>query len=387
MTSHWIRVTTLAAVAAAAWASLPAVVTADTTPAADSAGAASNVPAWLDQVSVNGFLSASYSYNTNQPPSGTNQLRVFDFDDRTFKLDVFELVTQKPVAKPRDAGFRVDLTLGSSIPRVAASSGLFRDDSGQAEDIDLQQAFVSWIAPAGSGLRLDVGKFVTPCGYEVIDGYDGWNDQATRSLLFGYAIPFTHVGARAAYAVSPYIGVMGMVVNGWDVARDNNRSPSIGGQLALTPSERATLYVNSVWGPERPGNDDDMRTVVDVTATFRLRPQITLGTNLDWGSDANAVAPGTDGTWSGIAGYLRVAITPSFTLSARGESFDDGDGVRTGTAQTLSEYTLTPELRLTPHLLVRADARIDHSSQPVFEKPQANVDSQTTFLASILYSF
>jgi hypothetical protein len=164
MTSVWILIALLALAAAAAWASLPGPGAADTPAAADSAGASPAVPAWLEQVTVNGFLSASYSYNTNQPPSGTNQLRVFDFDDRTFKVDVFELVAQKPVDGPRSSGFRVDLTLGSSIPRVAASSGLFRDPSGQAGDIDLQQAFVSWIAPAGSGLRLDVGKFVTPCG-------------------------------------------------------------------------------------------------------------------------------------------------------------------------------------------------------------------------------
>src|SRR5262245_51474280 len=129
----------LALAAACACASRPCVAE----PAADdSAGA--TPPAWPADVSLNGFLSTSYSYNFNDPASGTNQFRVFDFDDRTFKVDVFELVVQKKVAKPREAGFRVDVTLGSSIPRVTASSGLFRDPSGSAEDVDLQQAFASW---------------------------------------------------------------------------------------------------------------------------------------------------------------------------------------------------------------------------------------------------
>ena len=34
---------------------------------------------------------------------------------------------------------------------------------------------------------------------EVIEGYDGWNDQYSRSLLFGYAIAFTHTGVKATY--------------------------------------------------------------------------------------------------------------------------------------------------------------------------------------------
>jgi len=385
MVSRGMRATILPGLAlAAACACAPRPCLAD--PAgADSTRA--GAPAWPGDVSVNGFLSAGYSYNFNTPPSGTNQFRVFDFDDRTFKLDVFEMVVQKKASKPREAGFRVDVTLGSSIPRVTVSSGLFRDPSGQAEDIDLQQAYASWVAPAGPGLRVDAGKFVTPCGYEVIEGYDGWNDNATRSFLFGYAIPFTHVGLRATYPVSPYLALMGMVVNGWDVARDNNRSPSIGGQVALTPSPEASLFLTSIWGPERPGNNDDMRTLVDLAATWHATRELALGVNLDWGSDANAVAPGQDGSWSGIAGYLRIDVTPSFALTARGETFDDGDGVRTGVAQTLSEYTVTPEVRVTSHLRVRADARVDRSNHPVFEKTQGFAKSQTTLLANVLYSF
>src|SRR5262245_52698337 len=67
---------------------------------ADSAGPAASLPAWLGEVTLNGFLAASFSYNFNHPTSGTNQLRVFDFDDNTFKLDVFELVAQKPAVHP-----------------------------------------------------------------------------------------------------------------------------------------------------------------------------------------------------------------------------------------------------------------------------------------------
>ncbi len=143
---------------------------------------------WYEEIAVNGFVSASYSYNTNRPASGTNQFRVFDFDDNTFKVDVAELVLQKAVSKPGEAGFRVDAVAGGSIPRVSAAAGLFRDASGKAQDFDLQQAFVSWIAPVGSGLRLDAGSSSRTSAYEVIEGYDGYNDNATRSFLFGFAI-------------------------------------------------------------------------------------------------------------------------------------------------------------------------------------------------------
>ena len=46
-------------------------------------------------------------------------------------------------------------------------------------------------------VQWDAGKFVTPIGAEVIESQDNWN--YTRSILFGYAIPFYHLG-RARHA-------------------------------------------------------------------------------------------------------------------------------------------------------------------------------------------
>lgn len=369
----------LAGLLAGAWNITPRPCAAD--------AAADGMPAWLHEMTLDAFLAASYSYNFNRPASATNQLRVFDFDDNTFKLDEFELVAQHAVAKPRDSGFRVDLTLGGSVPRIAASTGLFRDDSGQAGDIDVHQAFVSYVAPLGSGLRIDAGKFITGHGYEVIDGYDGWNDNATRSLLFGYAIPFTHVGVRASYTISPRVAGTVMVVNGWDVARDNNRAKSVGAQLSLTPLASLSLILSGMVGPERAGNDADPRSLLDLVVMLKPHSRLTLGANADWGTEKNAAGPGQDGRWSGIAGYARIAVTGAFTLSLRAESFDDPDGVRTGVAQTVGELTATPELRLTPHFLVRADIRVDRSDRQVFETSGGFTTTQPTVMIEAIHAF
>lgn len=349
-------------------------------------GAASAAPTWPSEVTLNGFLSTGYSYNFNRPLSGTNQFRVFDFDDNTFKVDVLELVVQKPVSKPRDSGFRADLDFGSSIPRVTASAGLFRDAAGNAEDVDLQQAFASYIAPLGSGLRFDIGKFITGHGYEVIEGHDGWNDNATRSILFGYAIPFTHVGVRASCALSSKLSGMMMVVNGWDVARDNNRSKSIGSQLTWTPTAPLTLIASGMFGPERAGNDADSRDLLDLVVIFKATPRLTLGANGDIAAEKHAAGPNRDGRWSGIAGYARLAVTEPFAVGVRAEYFADPDGVRTGVAQFLREATATAELRATPHFLVRADLRADASNLAVFESTSPR-KTQPTVLLNAIYSF
>jgi len=337
-------------------------------------------------IEFHGLVSTSFSYNFNQPPSRTNQLRVFDYDDDAFRIDLVELVAQRPVATPGDFGFRVDFTAGA-VSRIVASRGLFRDTTGEGQDIDLHQAFVSFVAPLGSGLRLDAGKFITGLGYEVIEGYDGWNDNATHSFLFGYAIPFTHTGVRASYSVSPVVSTMLMVANGWDDVQDNNRGKTVHLQLGLTPSGRLALTLNGIAGPEQNNDDVHYRNVLDVAATWKPTDHLSFGFNGDWGRETAAAPGGLMAVWRGAAGYLRLAPGKRFALSLRTEVFDDRDGARTGTPQTLSEITVTPEVRLGTSCIVRGDLRLDSSTRAVFEGPSGMRRAQPTVSANALYHF
>jgi hypothetical protein len=338
---------------------------------------------WFEEISVNAFVSASYSYNFNRPDTGTNQFRVFDFDDNTFKVDVAEIVFQKTVSKPGEAGFRVDFVAGSSIPRVSSSYGLL-----QGQDVDLQQAFVSWIAPVGRGLRLDLGKFVTHFGYEVIEGYDGWNDNATRGFLFGLTIPYAHTGLKASYTFSDQFAAMFELCNGWDVARDNNTSKSIGAQIAWTPSKAVTVAGNFMTGPERANVNSDPRTTFDVVAQWKLTDLTVFTVEAIHGSEKGAVTPGETASWSGVAGYARLGLSDTFAFCLRAEYLNDADGARTGTAQKLTEVTLTPEWKATPHLVFRADLRVDWSNTDVFVKNDgAFKGNQSTVFLNALYVF
>lgn len=336
-------------------------------------------------ITWNGFVSASYTLDAERPDSGSPALRVFDFDDRTFRVDVVELVAQRAAAKPGDVGFRADLVAGQAIPRVSAASGLFRDSqTGHAEDVDLQQAFVTWIAPAGRGLRFDAGKFVTHAGLELIEGYDGWNDNYSRSILFGYAIPFTHTGLKVSYPISSKVSLMGMLANGWDNAKDNNSQKSVGAQLALTPSPKLSAYVNYCGGAERSGSSD-WRNLLDVVVIVKPTPRLSLGANLDLAREKGAAAPG-DATWRGIAGYARLGLGERVAVALRAERFEDEDGVRTGTAQDLTEFTGTLEWRTGP-VAVRGEIRRDSSNHDVFPHRERLQDSQVTLAANVLYAF
>jgi Putative beta-barrel porin-2, OmpL-like. bbp2 len=339
------------------------------------------------KVTVNGFASAAFSYNDNKPPSERNQLRVFDFEDKELKLDVAELVVQRTTPSPGDFGFRVDLTAGQSIPKLTAANGLFRDEeTGEPEDFDLQQAYVTWIAPVGTGLKIDAGKWVTLAGAELIEGYDGFNDHYSRSILFGYAIPFTHTGAKVSYNFGK-VAVTAMGMQGWDNFKDNNGAKTFGGQLALTPSPRFAAYATFLTGAEQTDNDDDKRKLVDLIGVFKPTSSVTFTVNYDWAKEDNSGFGGRDAEWSGVAASLKLTLSPRFAVAVRGERFEDKDGVRTGILQVVKELTLTPEFRIGKHVVLRGDLRRDSSDQLFFVSEDGDKDSQTTFAVNLIAFF
>ena len=347
--------------------------------------AAAALPKWFDELAVNAFVSTAYEYNSNRPTTGASSYRVFDFSDNSFKLDVAELVVQIAASKPNDAGFRVDLAAGNSIPKIA------KTQDQTAAQFDLQQAFASYIAPLGSGLRFDVGKYVTHMGYEVIEGYDGYNDNYSRSILFGYAIPFTHTGVKASYSFSSKVAGMIEVVNGWDLLRDNNRSKSVGAQLALTPVAPLSVLLNWIGGPELPNDNHTKRNVFDLVAIFKPTKTLTLGLNGDYGIEdgTSLVNPGSDAVCKGLAGYATLALTDKFSVALRGETFHDEGGVRLGTGinATLSEGTLTPTYKFTDHVLLRGEVRFDKANRPILTKRATLGDRQTTVGANVIFVY
>ena len=127
--------------------------------AADTAAAAA--PA---QITWSGFVDAYYSKNFNSPLTSANALRNFDISENQFAFSLAELVIQK-AASP--VGFRMDLDFGptNDIVQGVAPYGTTPYNTLSI----LQQAYLTAVLPVGSGLTVDVGKFVTHMGYEVIE--------------------------------------------------------------------------------------------------------------------------------------------------------------------------------------------------------------------------
>ncbi len=308
-------------------------------------------------------------------------------DDNQFSVDVAEIVLQKAISKPGETGFRLQLAAGTGAPAHAQAYGLSIGPSA-----DLQQAVISYIAPVGDGLRLDFGKFVTPLGQEVIEGYDGYNDNYSRSLLFNYAIPLTHTGVKAGYAFSSTLSGMLMVVNGWDNARENNSGKSIGGQLTWAPAESVSLNFSYIGGPEKTDTNGFVRQTFDVVASWKATKTLTLTANGDYGTEnkASLFKAGDDAVWKGVAGYAKLDATSDFAVTLRAETMRDNGGTRFGAPApaTISEVTLTPSLKVGDRMVVRSDLRYDNASDNLFvKKLNTPTKSQATIALNVLWVF
>lgn len=358
------------------------------TPPAPSTTPAVDAPA-PPAIQVSGFVDWYYEYNTNRPPryldNGEggetlnpiqNNLRNFDFKDNQFALNMAEIVIQEA---PAPIGFHVNLAYGKAADYIHSA-----EPGGVDTYRNILQAYLTAPVKAiGKNDTVDIGKFVTSHGFEVIETKDNWN--YTRSLLFAWAIPYYHAGIRYNHPIDSTSSLTLHLVNGWNNVEDNNTSPSVGFMYTKAFTPKFTWIQNYMGGPEQNNDNKDIRHLLDTVLTYNPTSATSFALNTDFGFDKVA---GQDVKWSGVAGYVRQALSPSTAAVVRAEYFDDKDGFTTGTKQKLKEATVTYEWKTSANLLTRAEFRYDKSDQAAFQDHQGNgKDSQTTFLLGTVAMF
>jgi Putative beta-barrel porin-2, OmpL-like. bbp2 len=346
-------------------------------------------------IQFSGFVDTYYSLNFGHPsPAGTNAttgnqpIRAFDIQADKFSLNMVELALQKSPTDQTPIGFRVDLDFG---PGASIVHGL---DPGGSTFNNIEQAYVTYVAPIGKGLTIDLGQFVTWVGYEVIESQDNWN--YSRGILFTWAIPFYHAGLRLTLPVTDTLTVSLMGVNGWNNAVSNNAGKDLGASIAFTGIPKVSLVADGIWGSYAA--DGFRRDVYDFIATITPTDKLSLAANADYGTDDCLVNNGPAGagcatpgkaSWFGVAGYLRYAFTDAAAMALRAEWYKDGDGTTTGVAQTLGEITATGEYKIASALLTRLEFRRDWSNQTYFLNGGStpNAHAQDTIELGVVYTF
>ncbi len=344
---------------------------------------------FFDSIDLGFSVDTTYQYVFDRDTSNSIQLRSLYPDNNEFSINAFTISVGKTPTMGGGVmdllGFKADILFGEQAP-LLASNGLSSDV------VDPYQAYLQVLAPVGNGINIYAGKFVTLAGYEVIEAKN--NPNITRSILFGFAIPFTHTGIRADYTAGPVTLTAGLN-NGWDQVKDLNDDKTIEGQIAFSHSGGAIsdlwIGVTGYFGRELVEVSDDVasassngwRELVTVVGSLTLNEWLTFVVDADFGWQQDVIlVPGAEAenvSWWGIAGYVVMDVHPAVTLAVRAEYFDDKEGFRTDFAGGQKLFEVTPTIAFKPfkgliaankfldNFEARAEFRWDRSDEEYFE--------------------
>jgi len=334
-------------------------------------------------ISVSGYIDAGFTYAKNG--AGFTD-RVFDGQQNSFALNQFGLTMAK---QPKEGfGGLVNLTVGRDAQVIHSFPEANPAVPGSTSMFDITQAFAQY---AGGPLTLIAGKFTTLHGTEVIASTG--NTNISRSILFG-AVPFTHTGVRATWAVSDTVSLIAGVNNGWDQLTDANKGKTAELGATLNPIKPLNIALSAYSGKEvvTPGAlpvPEGTRTSINAVASYTIIDPLSVGLELLDVSQDNTVGGNAKGKYTGFAGYVTYMFTPKIRGVVRAESFDDKDGLRFGAAsQKYKEVTLTGAFLASDSFEARAEVRRDQGNNKVFSDSTGTLSKNMTSVAlQGLYKF
>lgn len=369
---------------------------------------------WADAPTFSGYLETTYNYNLNQPTTLNNHTNSFNSQANTFNLNAFQLQAQGKVGD--SAGYTAKALFGTDAnaikDTVAGATGL--GNSASTADVDLEEAYMWWKAPLGSGLTITAGKFVTYEGIEVIEGNQ--DVTVTRGLLFSLAEPYTHTGIKADYQFTKQLDLSLGVVNGWDQVTDNNSSKTFIGRLGINLGDPFSGGISWTYGDEKSAGaadiNHDTRTSIDATFATVLNKQWTLNYQANYGEEAHtsafaegpAPAGANYGTWFGFGLQPKWTINDKWWMGMRYEYFEDKDGARLAAAglvipapkdTALQTIAIAPAYNLTSNIVFQTELRYDWSNQSSFDQrnsggaavPNYTAANQAILSAKVDYTF
>ncbi len=324
------------------------------------------------KVDVGGYVDTYYLWNTNKTDPA---LRSYDVHHNAFSLNAADVsVSKTPTADSR-VGFVADVFFGDAADLTSSA-----EPSSGGKEIykNIKQGYLSLLT---GKVQWDAGKFVTPMGAEVIESQNNWN--YSRSILFGFAIPFYHAGVRATYTVNPKATLQAMLVNGWNDVIENNSDKTVHLSLTLKPNASWTWVANYMVGKEAPQNAPvrDVRNLFDTTLTWTATPKLSLMANGDYGAEGPT-------KWWGIAAYAKYQAIPAWAVVARYEYDDDSQGGFMTISGKAQSFTLTSDHLIASGLRARLEYKLDHVDHDFFHKSDGTlVANQPTFTVGLVYAF
>ena len=363
---------------------------------------------FLRGTTVNFLVDGYYAYNFNDPIGRVNLLRAYDVSSNAFSLNQADIVLENAPdpANGKRFGARLDLQFGQATETLQGNAA---NEPRPEIYRNIFQAYGTYVAPIGSGLSVDFGKWASSLGIE--GNYTKDQINYSRSYWFNF-LPFYHMGARVHYQFNDKFGVNYWVTNGTQQTEPFNGYKDELFGFVLTPTKTVSWTVNYYLGQEHPdfqfvqNGPPNLPTfqgtpfepipnppsgklhIFDSYASWHATPKLTLAAETDYVIERLMTTSAPDHTDGGAA-YFRYQLTPKIALAARSEYLSDRGGLFTRKTQALKEATATFEYKFSEGFLMREEWRRDWSNQPYFLSSTLGLlkASQTTATIGLVWWF
>jgi len=342
------------------------------------------------ELSITGYVDLGYFYDLTSPKdTQTDRSAPNDriFFPGAYKNDIMlnqvDLAIQRTADvsnKLFDVGFMVEGIYGRDAVYTHSNgildNGNKHGKTSPDDDLDLEQAYLTFAFQLGGGLTITAGKFDTLLGEEVINPTG--NALYSHSYLFSYAVPLTQTGITFTYNFPQNVKLIAGFTRGWNQSTsDNNGAIDFLGQLSWTSSDsKLSAILNFSEGPQSTGDNSDYWTVIDPIVSWKISDQLTATGEVTYG-DANAIAQ-----WYGVAGYLSYQTCKYAAVNFRAEYYHDGRDFTVGVPPPALSYgtdvnyfegtlgvaiTPLPDTKVLDSLTIRPEVRIDTANHAAFD--------------------
>jgi len=339
---------------------------------------------------LSGFVDAAWGVSFNHLHSSVmddNPVRLFDNRDNSFYLHNVQLQLERLATKDMIVGYHVELQAGHDTTILSGSN------------VDLQEGWIQILAPIGTGLDVRVGKMATLIGYEVVENTNNLN--YSRGALYTVIEPITATGVRASYSfVEQFSATIGFNngLNFGDNFSDDDHSKMLELQALIKPIKDLWIAINLNWGNDLAINGTNAPDfyIFNIVAEYKM-DKLTLALNFDQASAQ--FAGGGRAPFRGVAVYGKYQLTDIFATGVRleygsdqlgGLGFGPAAPGDTGTGSRIITITLTEELKIAQHAILRFELRHDSSNNHDFSRGNNGANSargDTTFAIETLLPF
>ena len=227
----------------------------------------------------------------------------------------------------------------------------------KSRGIAIGQAYVDVKTPFFGDATFRLGKGYGWFGANSVDLSRNFHQSLSYAAL---SAPRTLMGASVEIELLDGVTYAQYLVNGSDLAVDENDAKSLAGRLRLE-SERASLTLSYMLGADRFDSEGELSWFAEAVGTYKLNDMLSVSGLVRVGQEE---VNGETHEFGLLEAQARASLFEGrFVIGARASVLHDEDGMITGRDQSLFEVTATAEFRPLDQIGIGLEYRHDQSSE------------------------